>query len=129
MNLLNDMDRNLFRYKKQPKNSWLCGETCIAMLSGKSLDEICSMIGKKKEKGTKTKTLVTILRRLGYDVPNRLICCSTQPLFAIAKQPLHGKNGNWHWVLIWNGKKYDPSGKHPHYDMPLSSYLLIRNID
>jgi hypothetical protein len=96
------------------------------MISGKSLKEIIAMLGRK---GTKTKNIVQVLKTLGYEVPSRLQRLKVQPKFAIAKQPLIGTQ-NWHWVVIWNGKKYDPDGKkHLNYNNPLSSYLPIFNIE
>jgi hypothetical protein len=117
-----------FKYKRQPRGSWDCGHTCIAMFSGKTRKEIREKF--PTDHGLNTKMLVKILRSFGYAVPNRLVRYSkkNQPIFAIAKQPIKGTR-NWHWVLIWNGKKYDPAGKnHIDYDNKLTSFLPIRNI-
>lgn len=107
----------------QPKGSRLCGQTCIAMVTGKTITEIVNCLGHGK--GTRTKDLVKLLRSFGYGVPDRLRRLSNPPRYAIAKQPkLRGNN--WHWVLIWNGKRYDPAGTtYPRYGSRLTSYLPI----
>jgi hypothetical protein len=91
-----------------------CGQACIAMILGVSLDEAVKIVGKRR--GTQTKSLVWALRSHGFKCSDRLQrLLDNQPLprNAILKVKLEGGR-NWHWVLIWNGMWHDPdclSGK------------------
>ncbi len=101
----------------QPKQSRLCGHCCVAMIANISLKESIQLIGHKD--GTTTKILVDVLNKLGIETGSKLTRFSSKTppeeifsngMFIVkVKYPLHKRN--WHWVLIVNGKLFDPSTK------------------
>lgn len=96
-------------YLQQPKQSKLCGQTCLAMITGKPVEDIIELIGTKK--GTSTKRILNSLSILGFNHSGRLIPRRTQPLPSLAICKIRrewNKSGNWHWVVLCNGMIYDP---------------------
>ncbi len=92
----------------QPKGSVLCGQACVAMISGVPLKTAIDVIGHICT--THTNELISALRRLNVQCDSKLRRPSAQkpfPPFAILKISFPGKR-NWHWVVRWNGKIYDP---------------------
>jgi hypothetical protein len=102
----------------QPKGSNMCGQACVAMAAGVSLSTVATIMGKGPTTG---KDLHHALKRFKIDSsekvvrigPNSRIWKSTQsryfdlPARCIAKC----RSGNCtfsHWILIWDGKTYDP---------------------
>jgi hypothetical protein len=107
----------------QPEYSLLCGQTCLAMITGQDVEDIIEDIG---HDGPTTPTeLVRVLKKYGYSASYRLRRPKKTPRFAIGKQP--GYDGEYcHWVLIWNGGRYDPQGPdYDYYGSDLSAYMPI----
>jgi hypothetical protein len=98
---------------QQPEGSSLCGQTCVAMIAGVTLEESIAAFGGKRG-ATRTKDLVNALRKLGIN-------CGDPPLVKIKYQcypdtcivKLHidhpDLKKSTHWVVWHNGKYYDPS--------------------
>ena len=60
----------------QPPNSKLCGQCCVAMLAGITLDESIQIIG--HQKGTRTKDLVKAFQKLNIKTAARLKVVKSQ---------------------------------------------------
>ncbi len=103
----------MIRHVKQPRGSTLCGQACLAMLLGQTLDEVvCGMGGWRRP--TTTRQLSRHLERYGWRSAGRLRRLSPRtawPETAIFK--LVWKRGgrpvdrNWHWVLWAEGRFWD----------------------
>jgi hypothetical protein len=92
----------------QPKGSRLCGQTCLAMLAGTSIQAVIAAVGKRGS--TNVTDLARGLRQLGFDSASALTLVQedqTWPDIYIA-QVKYPKKRNWHWVLFANGALYDP---------------------
>jgi len=92
----------------QPNNSFLCGHACLAMILNLTLDEAIILIGHEK------KTCRDELRKILW-------------IKGIALGPKHdvpSSKGLWlgkvpkpsHYVIIYNGKIYDPHELRKIYD-------------
>lgn len=95
----------------QPVNSKLCGQACIATLLGITLEQACLLVG--HERATSTKRIAeTLTKVLNYPFAKKLKC-GYIPNYAIVKIRWWDRTKRdwyrlWHFVLIWNGKLYDP---------------------
>lgn len=113
----------------QPEDSSLCGQCCVAMAAGVTLDRACQVIGHRR--GTVTREIVRSLRELGIQCADR--CHPMKRNIPVLPQRglvvLHAPRGNrWHWMLTWDGKMYDPAGRWPSLDeWKITSYLEIRS--
>ncbi|MFW9801139.1 MAG: hypothetical protein ACFFFC_00680 [Candidatus Thorarchaeota archaeon] len=102
------------KFIQQPPGSNLCGQTCVAMILGASLEEIIEVLGRGR---TRTTQLVSILESNGFKCYPSLRRVFTgwrdyvvkNKAFAICKVPCvyDGKKSS-HWVLFYDGKIYDP---------------------
>lgn len=108
---------------RQPEESSLCGQACVAMAAGVTLEEAIEAVGHRRKRGTLTREVVAGLRSFGLKCADRARKVSRiRPVFpkravlALRKpkpNPDGKKNyesGNWHWLLVWDGEVYDPSG-------------------
>ena len=93
---------------KQPKGSNLCGQACVAMITGISLEESIKLFGSKGKTGTK---------QLYYALKERGITCSekavriknnNKPEFCIITIHYTGYK-NKHFCVWNNNKYYDPA--------------------
>lgn len=124
---------------KQPPNSNLCGQACVATIAGISLDEAVSLFGKKGK--TRTGDVRDALIKRGFD-PCRCatrMCKSSDwirrlwdsaTLIVKFKQ---GKSG--HWVVRHKGKFYDPAAgvfrelpKYLESSKP-TSFLIVNKLE
>lgn len=125
------------KHVRQPKPSNLCGQACVAMILGISLDEAIERM--KTRGGTRTKQLVKVLRDSGKVTCNgklsRVRKDFKPPKCAVMKMCWkEGTRRRSHWV-VWNeGWWYDPSdtivrkateGLMAPSDAKLTSYLEI----
>ena len=95
----------------QPLGSSLCGQTCVAMIAGVSIEESIAAFGGTRG-GTRTRQLVDALHKLG-------IRCGEPPLIRIDGDcfisdtcivKLHFEwTKRTHWVVWHEGRYYDPS--------------------
>ena len=107
-----------------------CGQTCIAMLTGKTEDEIIKLIGHAK--GTKTKEIVKILNLLNIGNTQKLLLITKKtrlPDIGILKTVYDNvsKSKNWHWILKYRNKYYDPSGVDIVSELKIISFIGISN--
>jgi hypothetical protein len=124
---------------QQPEGSSLCGQTCVAMIAGITLEESIEAFGGKRG-ATRTTDLVNALRKLGIN-------CGDPPLVRIKGQlypdtcivKLHfNDRKNTHWTVWHKGKFYDPEAHlmvhlelldgneyHPVLGVRQTSYLPI----
>ena len=89
---------------KQPEGSSLCGQACVAMIAGTSLDESIELF---KSKGkTRTKQLHHALQKKGISCGNKAIRIkdNNKPKFCIVVIHYSGCK-NTHWC-IWKDNKY-----------------------
>jgi hypothetical protein len=98
----------MINWIQQPEGSSLCGQTCVAMIAGITLEESIEVFGKRS--ATRTKDLVAALRKLGID-------CGDPPLTRIKGTMLtrtcivklhFDYQTHTHWTLWHNGQFYDP---------------------
>lgn len=95
----------------QPPFSQCCGQACIAMIAGKTLDEACAAVGHNES--TSWIELKKGLAKL--TTSHRLTCYDTNtdlvPETCIAKLCNPNDAKHCHWIVLWNGKIYCPSGE------------------
>lgn len=122
---------------KQPDGSSLCGQTCVAMAAGVSLERSIEVFGSRG--ATRTKQVIKALRELGLnpigDKLTRRKGAEKAPAYGILKilferfNEVDGKIHEWsHWALMWDGVLHDPGEDQPGVTSPngrFSSYLLI----
>ena len=121
---------------QQPRKSNLCGQACIAMLSGLPLDEAIKIVGKRGK--TRTKDLVAAINRsvgflMGITCPEKLIplrgryhkltrCCLVKACSPDRKRS--------HWMLIFDHLLHDPScptAPHPKVcNWDITSFLPLK---
>lgn len=65
------------QYIKQP-TEYLCGQACVAMLAGVSVDEVIDVI--QNDKGTGKKELALALRHFGVSCAKTMTRQTTTPL-------------------------------------------------
>ncbi len=92
-------------YIKQPTD-YLCGQACVAMLAGVTVEEVVSVM--KNDKGTGKKDIEKALNYYGISqakTMTRADNTSILPKVCILKVllPKYG-----HWILYYDGKYYDP---------------------
>jgi hypothetical protein len=111
-----------------------CGQTCLAMLTGKPIQEVEAGLGTT---GTKTKELAAWLRQNGFHCPDRLVKLRKGAAHpkgpCIFKQVRRFRDGRprsgWHWILYSEGLYFDPlSTSGPSPTPPgLTSYLPLND--
>jgi hypothetical protein len=88
-----------------------CGQTCVAMLTGMSIDEVACRIGKSGP--THYKDLLKILRKTFH--VRDLVLCRREPFSPYAGQThlcrvRYPHPRYWsHWIVIDNNAVFDPS--------------------
>jgi|GEM_PF-3231900 len=94
----------------------MCGQCCVAMLTGSSLKRVLYIVG--HDHGTKTKELALAIRLLGFDCRDRLrhVKHVVKHLYktdrALVKLTIK-HSSSWHWVAWIENKIYDPSKSYP----------------
>ncbi len=114
---------------RQPEGSSLCGQACVAMAAGVSLDRAIKMVGHSKGGGTHTWEIVKALRKLGLRCSDRCRRISrNRPEYPPKAILVVRKNGRglYHWVYCEDGVVYDPEEKWPRYDgWRVTSFLEV----
>jgi hypothetical protein len=94
----------------QPPGSSLCGQTCVAMIAGITLDDSIEAFGGKKG-GTRTKDVVAALQKLGINCGDPPLTRFNGDCFTsdtcIVKLRFEESNHS-HWTLWHEGRYYDP---------------------
>lgn len=108
----------------QPDASGLCGQTCVAMAAGVTIDEAFNAVGVSGigQRGTEPSDLVRGLRRLGVRVGEpRPFPQVRLPRCGIAA--INDNKTSWgHWVFLKNGLVYDPGFGYP---LPVRVYEML----
>lgn len=114
---------------RQPKNSSLCGQACVATIAGVSLEKSIKVFGGTKG-GTRTRQVVEALRKLGIacgDKLTRINKDTEKSPTCIVKQHFDDTKIT-HWVVYYYGYYLDPDiGIYKEYidGMRETSYLPI----
>lgn len=107
---------------EQPRNTRICGQIAVAVITGAPLKEVIRVIGHRK--GTKSRELAHALTHFGYYAPERARRLSKPPPLAISQLRCEGRRGgNWHWVAIVDDIVYD--GVYADGPVPLDEYHLL----
>jgi hypothetical protein len=103
-----------------PEGSNACGQACVAMAAGVSLDRAIDVVGKRKKSGTRTKDVVDALYALGVKTDSRARRLSKKRpvlpqrcLVSICTKKVNGEYKLGHWMLYWDGEMKDPRGCWP----------------
>ena len=97
------------KFIEQPYHSQKCGQTCLSMITGKSIEEICKILGKDWLTSL-DNDIQTYLDRNGYCtqlISSKNLSFKETPNNSIIR--VCYPNGNGHFVLKLNDKIYDPS--------------------
>jgi len=100
----------IIEFVKQPLESSLCGQACVAMIAGISLEKSIAIFGKRSS--TTTKDVAVALRKIGFECADKVTRITKinekPPLCMVVVRSKDNRNHN-HWVA-WNGKHYfDPA--------------------
>jgi hypothetical protein len=96
---------------QQPTGSKQCGQACVAMLCGVSIERAVGLVGKKFS--TKTKELARACRKLGYHCDSRLSVIGQNYNWLLAQENMLVKitwdhASSWHWIVVHDRVIYDP---------------------
>lgn len=97
-------------FVKQPQPSSCCGQSCVAMIAGISLDDSIKIFGTKG--GTYAKNVISALRELDILCGDKLIRISKSKKksdFCIVLVHASGDDKYLHWVVYANGIYHDPA--------------------
>ena len=92
---------------RQPEDSNLCGQTCVAMIAGISLNESIKLFNSRGT--TTTKNVYEALQKKEISCSDKAIRIknNNKPKFCIVKIHYTGFK-NLHWCIWNNNKYYDP---------------------
>ena len=105
----------------QPKNSKLCGQTCVAMIVDKSLNWTVTNLFNNKRSGTSFKDLHVALEKVSIKVKD-VVRCNHQTIFPVLSIcRIHFnkvKNHSHYCIIVKNNDKrgYNKYVKHFIYD-------------
>lgn len=118
------------KHINQPPGSSLCGQTCVAMIAGITLEESISVFGKSGE--TETREVITALNKLGISCGDKLIRVKKgvdlPPCCIIVLHYDGAPMRHWHWVVYYGGLYYDPAesiGTGYKAGVKITSYLPV----
>lgn len=116
---------------RQPQGSSLCGQCCVAMAAGVSLDRAVEVVGHARSRGTYTREIRDALRVLGVGCAdrcrrvNRDLC--NLPRRGIVTIHTKGRRLG-HWMLLWDGEMFDPENRYPDFEgWKITSFLEIES--
>ena len=125
----------------QPENSKLCGQACVAMILKMTLKESVAEFGYRHV--THAHDVIDVLRKYGFSTGNRCVRLSGDlrgtklkdvefwswafPKRCMLRIGCRGMAGS-HWVLLWDGKTYDPAHNAVDGEF-VTSYLEIGGYD
>lgn len=109
---VHESDINALVLISQPEGSYCCGQCCVAMIAGRSLEVVKKAMGKNGS--TTTRVIQKGLKKLGVrHKAGRLRAIrgdlSKLPHTGILKVAAPWRRSGWHWVLKHNRKIYDPA--------------------
>lgn len=94
-----------FTHIEQPTESHLCGQACVAMCLGITLDEAIERIGHNRS--TRTREIVTALGAVAAE--RRLVARRAEPEDALLKVTWAGRPRRSHWVIRRGCTIHDPA--------------------
>ena len=129
------MRRRKLKHLFQDDADNTCGQTCVAMLTGRPRGDVIALMGKSY---TTTLNVHNALRRFGFKTPSRLKRFSKSGDYANYKEldvdavlklvTRHHRRGTHHWV-VWDAKAKKPLDpmEDPYLVPPakITSYLPI----
>lgn len=98
---------------RQPENSNLCGQTCVAMIASIPLEASIQVFGTRGR--TRTRQLISALRALGISCGDRLVPIAPNKPLCLPDTCIVKLKIDWrpkphtHWTLWHQGRFYDPS--------------------
>jgi hypothetical protein len=93
---------------RQPENSSLCGQACVATIAGVSLDDSIAAFNNARC-GTRTKQVVKALRKLGVKCGDKLISLKKNQKSPVCIVKLHFDDCKFtHWTVYNMGLYLDP---------------------
>lgn len=102
-------------FVQQPPNSSLCGQCCVAMITGRKLEEVIRTMG--TEGGTRTRDVVDALLVFDVDCELELETLKrgqSPPPLCMAKCHIFSDTKRWtHWIVIKDGIAYCPGHRAP----------------
>ncbi len=113
---------------QQPTDT-TCGQTCVAMLAGVTVDEVCEVMGKKGK--THRKDLARALNHFNFSCTPliRMTKVLEKDVLRLAIIRLqHPTTKSWtHWVVRKDGEDYDPSSEvcALAYGWKLISFMMV----
>lgn len=97
------------KYKSQGYGTQLCGQTCLSMITGKSISKICAELGKTKSTNILNDLKVFLVKK-GYDtIFKKIRYFKEAPNNSIIYMEFQGENYKGHFTLKIDDKYYDPS--------------------
>ena len=93
------------KYLKQP-TEYLCGQACVAMVAGVTVDDVINIL--QNDKGTSKKELSTALTHYGISHAKTMVKVDANTILpekCLLKLLLPGYS---HWALYYKGVFYDP---------------------
>lgn len=91
------------KHIQQPSGSSICGQCCVAMITGLDLNSVISQLGNGK---TTIKKLLTIISIYTKGTKMMRNFYGTPPKDCLMK--LKWGDGRTHWVLRWDSMVHDP---------------------
>jgi hypothetical protein len=116
---------------RQPDGSSYCGQACVAMIAGVSLeDALAACKPHPRGGGTVTPEVVAALRKFGVRCADRRCRRVSREKPVLPQRALlsimRPKRNRWHWMVTWDGVIYDPADRWPEYEgWRTTSYLEI----
>ena len=119
------MKARTVRHVLQPDDSRVCGQVAVAVITGKTLEEVCVVVGHRKS--TKTRDLIAALKELKRDcagsrcIPTRSFFDEKEGTFLaqVRGTCITDVKCNWHWAAVHGGLVYDGNEEGP---VPLRLY-------
>lgn len=115
----------------------VCGQYCVAMITGKPIEEIYTLFGHWR--GTNPKQVKNVFSKLGIETAERMQCMNVNkplPDLCMIKIVYYHIRAT-HWAIVHNSKVYDPYygiyNMEPNNNLPfariqgvISTYLEIK---
>jgi len=108
------------RHTYQPERSSLCGQTCVAMITGRPLPDVIKNLFSGKTGGTSTKDVMSALQKAGEKTSSLERVKKTTVFDTLSLCRLHfvGEKNHSHWVVI-----AEVGGKMSTFDPSIGVYV------
>lgn len=113
----------MIKHVSQPPGSRFCGQACVAMVLGCSLDDARQLM--PYNRATRTRDLLNVLERSAVDSRMRTVRDKPiqEPAIVRAYDTRRGRSAIGHLVLFAAGKVHDPE-----WSAPLSRAEWVRRL-